>query len=564
MKKIEGNIVDIIARKIYSGCVIIENKIIKDIVKIDKIYNNYIIPGFIDSHVHIESSMLTPDNFSRLVSKHGTVAVVSDPHEIANVLGIEGINYMINNSKKAQIKIFTTIPSCVPATTMDASGAKISAEDVEVLFKSNNFIGLSEMMNVPGVLVQDKEVLKKINSAVKRNLTVDGHAPLLDGEDLVKYINSGITTDHECSNLNEAKEKISKGMKIIIREGSAAKNYEKLKSLITTNPNDLMFCTDDSHPDNLIEFGEIDKIVKMAVRDGFDVFDVLKIACLNPILHYNLKVGSLKIGDEADFLRIENLSSFKILNTYIAGKKIYQNEANEENVENKDALISKNENTISITKSDYSKNSKTLLNNFNHELIKEEQLKKSVREKVIAIGLIPGELLTSKLTIEVESLDNLQSNINKDLLKIVYINRYKNSLPQVEYIVGFGLKKGAMASSVSHDSHNIIAVGCSDKEIEIAVNNVIKNKGGLAIAYNTINNDVITDCLALPIAGIMSDREGEYVASKYKKISNLVLNLGCNIPSPFMTLAFMSLLVIPEIKIGEKGLFDYSKFNFIK
>ena len=562
MKKIEGNIVDIIARKIYSGCVFIENRIIKDIVKTDKIYNNYIIPGFIDSHVHIESSMLTPDNFSRLVSRHGTVAVVSDPHEIANILGVEGINYMIDNSKKALIKIYTTIPSCVPATTMDASGAEISAEDVEALFKSNNFIGLSEMMNVPGVLVQDKEVLKKINSAVKRNLTVDGHAPLLNGEDLVKYINSGITTDHECSNLNEAKEKINKGMKIIIREGSAAKNYEKLKSLITTNSNDLMFCTDDSHPDNLIEFGEIDKIVKMAVRDGFDVFDVLKIACLNPILHYNLKVGSLKIGDEADFLRIENLSSFKILNTYIAGKKIYQNE---ESVETNDALISKNENTISITKSEYSNNSKTLLNNFNHELIKEEQLKKSVREKVIAIGLIPGELLTSKKIIQIESSDNLQSDINRDLLKIIYINRYNNSsLPQVEYIVGFGLKNGAIASSVSHDSHNIIAVGCSDKEIEIAVNNVIKNKGGLAIAYNTINNDVITDCLALPIAGIMSDREGEYVASKYKKISNLVLNLGCNIPSPFMTLAFMSLLVIPEIKIGEKGLFDYSKFNFIK
>jgi len=545
MKKIEGNIVDVVAREIYPASLIIENDVIVDVIKNNNIYSEYIIPGFIDSHVHIESSMLTPSNFSKLVSKNGTVAIVSDPHEIANVLGIEGIKYMINNAKNADIKINFTIPSCVPATPLDASGACISAEDVDKLFKSNNFIGLSEMMNVPGVLAGDKEVMEKINSALKRNLVVDGHAPLLIGEELKKYIAAGISTDHECSELDEAREKIYNGMKIIIREGSAAENYEKLKSLIATNSDDLMFCTDDSHPDSIIKYGGIKKIVKMAIRDGFDIFDVLKIACINPILHYNLNVGTLKVGDKADFIKIENLKSFEVIDTYISGRKIYQN----------NEFSKSTDSTLHVNK-------EILPNNFNHDLITKDQLVLSVNKNIYAIGVIPGELLTTKNKVVVEKSDNLESDISKDLLKIVYINRYSNSLPQVGYVVGFGFKKGAIASSISHDSHNIIAVGCSDIEIEHAVNTIIKNKGGLSVAYKK-DNSIFTDELPLPIAGIMSNRDGEYVAKKYSNLSKLALTLGCKIKAPFMTLAFMSLLVIPEFKIGENGMFDYSKFSFI-
>lgn len=539
MRQIEGNIVDIHNREIFPGSITIDKKGV--IVSIDrnlKKYDYYICPGFIDAHVHIESSMLIPEEFSKLAIRRGTIAIINDPHEIANVMGMEGINYMIENSSKSDIKMFFTIPSCVPATPFDSSGSVISSQDVEKMAASGKFIGLSEMMNVPGVLHHDPEVMSKLEIARRYHLKIDGHAPGLSGEELKQYIATGISTDHECVSVEEAKEKISNGMKILIREGSAAKNYEALKQLIATNPDDVMFCTDDSHPDELLLEGEIDKLVSRAIKDGFDLFDVLKIASYNPVLHYGIGVGTMKIGDSADFIKIRNLESFETLAVYIGGIEKFNL--------NKKAVINPNESSKAI-------------NNFQRHVISISDISKPVEKELVCIKVFQGEIITGRadFTIPSPSL-NFESDIERDILKIVYLNRYQNSPPKVGFISGFGLKEGAFATSISHDSHNIIAVGCSDKDILDVINTVIEEKGGLAVKNN---NGIMK--LSLPFAGIMTCASGEKTAFAWNKLTHELNRMGCMFDSPFMTLSFMSLIVIPQLKIGEQGLFDFNSFKFI-
>lgn len=542
MKQIEGNVVDILNRKIYPGIIYVNaDGIITKIEKSTAEYKHYIIPGFIDAHVHIESSMLLPVEFSQLVIQKGTIAIVNDPHEIANVLGKEGICFMIANSKRASIKTYFTIPSCVPSTPLDYSGACINAAEVEDLIKSDLFVGLSEVMNVPGVLQEEPDLIKKIELSIQHQLVVDGHAPALSGKGLEKYVNSGISTDHECVSLNEAIEKINKGMKILIREGSAAKNYENLKFLISLFPERVMFCTDDSHPDDIIKEGHIDKMVRRAISDGFDLFSVLKIACINPALHYGLDLGLLRVGDPADFVIVQNLQTFDVISVYINGNEKYNREM------------------IPYEKYKTERRPEKWPNKFERNIIQHSDLVKAVQDKITCIKVLNHEIITEKKVFSVAMpVKNFQSDLNRDILKIVYLNRYQNSSPQVAFIHGVGLKKGAFASSISHDSHNIIAIGTNDSDLLQAINTVILEKGGLSVVEN---NSI--SILPLPIAGIMSDRTGTEVAKVWENLINRLKEMGCILDSPFMTMAFMALIVIPELKLGEKGLFQYSTFDFI-
>ncbi len=537
---ITGNIVDLERRRIYFGEVVIKDGHVANIIELgeERSGASYLMSGFIDSHVHIESSQLTPANFGRMVISHGTVGVVTDPHEIANVMGVEGVEFMLESAKDSPIRTHFTIPSSVPATPFDRSGGVLDSGDVEQLAASGRFVALSEVMNVAGVLFRDREVMAKLAVAQRYGLPSDGHAPLLTGEDLIKYAESGITTDHECSELAEAEAKIAAGMKIEIREGSAAKNYEALKSLIATAPDRLLFCTDDAHPEEVITAGNIDKIVRQAISDGFDLFDVLRIASLSPILHYGLQQGALRVGDVADFIEVDDLKSFTTRRVFIGGEVCY------------DRSQSVDSEPIPTR----------LINNFNHNKITAKELQRAVTaEPITIIGTIKDELITTAESYTPPSaIENLESDIEADVAKIVYINRYHNTPPVVEYCRGFGLKRGAFASSVAHDSHNITAVGVSDEAIVRAVNMIIESRGGLALC----DGDEC-DLLPLPIAGIMSDRSAEEVARDGERLQRKIASMGCTLRSPFMTLAFMSLVVIPELKIGERGLFSYSKFDWI-
>ncbi|MGL5682126.1 MAG: adenine deaminase [Marinifilaceae bacterium] len=539
MKKIEGNLVDVYNRSIFPAILSIEEGRIINIEYSNKRYDDFIIPGFVDSHVHIESSMMTPDNFSDFVVSRGTVAAVTDPHEIANVVGEGGIDFMIRKAKEGQIKTFFSIPSCVPATPLDSSGAVINADAVERMAASGNFVALSEMMNVPGVLYKDEEVMRKIDSAKRYNLPIDGHAPELEGEQLKEYVHAGITTDHECSTVQEALDKVELGMKILIREGSSARNYEGLKYLLSECPEHVMFCTDDSHPDDLLHNGHIDKIVRRAIADGYDLFEVLKCASVNTIQHYNLPVGTLQKGDTADFIRVNNLQEFVTLATYINGEEVYNKESYKPST-----VVDKVE----------------PINNFHADKLCVDDLKFAVSGQLTSIKVEDGELLTEVLKSNFEEpLEHFEADLKRDLLKIVYYNRYHKSKPQIATINGFGLTRGAIASSVAHDSHNIIAVGTNDKDIVAAINAIVSSKGGISV----VDGDE-SYTLALPIAGIMSSRNCETLASEWEILHSMVEKMDCKIQSPFMTLAFMSLIVIPKIKIGEKGLFDYTTFSFIE
>lgn len=542
METVEGNIIDIHADRIYPGKIFISDGKILKIERSDRNYLTFISPGFIDAHVHIESSMLTPVHFSELAASKGTLAVVNDPHEIANVLGERGIRFMMENSREAKVKCFFGIPSCVPATLFDASGETISAETTERLAATGEFVCLSEMMDVPGVLNEEPEVMRKIEIAKKYHLKIDGHAPLLTGVALKKYIQAGISTDHESSTLKEALEKIHAGMKILIREGSAAKNYHALKPLIASHSEALMFCTDDAHPDEIIRNGHIDYLVRSALRDGFDLFSVLKIACLNPVKHYNLSVGTLKEGENADFIRIQNLESFEVLETYRDGRKIYE----------------KGVNVFSDT---YDAADFFGMNRFLQRKIELSDLKKRVSpERNPCIEIREGEIITSKSFFDVKTGRDFEADIDQNILKIVYLNRYSSGKkPQVSWIKGMGLKEGAFAASIAHDSHNILAVGCSDAEIQIVINRTIENKGGLVVKSASG-----VHALELPIGGIMSNKNALEVAERYEFLNKELRKSGCKPSAPFMTLAFMSLIVIPEVKIGEKGLFDFETFRFME
>lgn len=534
----KGKLVDIFNKKIYNAQITIENGKIAKIEELPEAPELYILPGFIDSHVHIESSMLVPSRFSQLSVMHGTVACVCDPHEIANVMGIDGVNFMIHNSKLVPQKFFFGAPSCVPATDFETSGSRIDVEQIDKLLQNDDIYFLAEMMNYPGVIFDEKEVANKIQLSQKYAKPIDGHAPLLKGEHLKKYVEAGISTDHECTNIDEAFEKIALGMKILIRSGSAAKDFEKLFSLIDQYPNQVMFCTDDCHPDDLVDH-HINDMVKKSIAKGANLFNVLQAACLNPVVHYNLPVGLLRVGDKADFIVVDNIQNFNLQEMFIDGKCVFENSK------------------INFNIPEY----KSFPNNFVAKKINDFDLQlKAITNKARVIVAQDHSLLTNMeiKDIKVQN-DFVQNDTENDILKILVLNRYKEAEPVVALIKGFELKKGAIATSVAHDSHNIIAVGTSDKEIATAINEVIKYKGGMCVV-----SDNQTSVLPLPVAGLMSADEPQKVANTYQKLNLKAKELGCRLSAPFMTLSFMALLVIPSLKISDKGLFDADKFQFTK
>jgi adenine deaminase len=533
---IEGQLVDITAKKISPQQITIQDG---NIISRQDIPSNqhlpFIIPGFIDAHVHVESSMLAPSEFARLAVVHGTVATISDPHEIANVCGMEGVEYMIENGNQVPFKFYFGAPSCVPATPFETAGGAITVQDIEHLMHRKEVVYLAEMMNWPGTLARDPEVMAKINAAQHAGKPIDGHAPGLKGEQAIMYASAGITTDHECFTMEEALDKVKAGMKIIIREGSAAKNFDALVDLLDHYPEQVMFCSDDKHPDNLAE-GHIDQLVRRAVKLGKPLFNVLQAACINPIAHYGLKVGSLQVGQPADFVLLEDLENFKVLETYIEGE-----------------LVSKAGKTL-IERSPIK-----VINNFRCETKRPEDFQiPALSSKVRVIQALDGQLITPELHQEIVIKDGLaHANLQEDILKMAVINRYEHAEPALAFIKNFGLKEGALASSVGHDSHNIIAVGVDDKAICKAVNLLIKAKGGIA-AVNS-HKEIL---LPLPIGGIMSNEDGYHVAEKYIAIDLMAKEMGSTLQSPFMTLSFMALLVIPDLKLSDKGLFDGQRFTF--
>ena len=479
--------------------------------------------------------MLVPSEFAKIALTHGTVATVSDPHEIANVLGVKGVEFMIENGLKVPLKFNFGAPSCVPATSFETAGAIIDSNDIKRLLENPNIKYLAEMMNYPGVIYDDDEVLKKIEWAKHYKKPIDGHAPGLRGDDLTKYISAGISTDHECFTYEEGLEKLQKGMKVIIREGSAAKNFNALIDLLPEHYENMMFCSDDKHPDDLLE-GHINQLCARAVAKGIDVFKVLQAACINAVHHFNLDVGTLKEGDVADFIVVEDLKDFNVLQTYVNGELVAQNGSS------------------FIPNVDFE-----ILNNFNTEKKRASDFEfHSAADEIRVIEALDGELVTNEIECESLIVDgNLVSNIETDVLKMAMVNRYQNEDPSVAFIKNFGLKKGAIASSVGHDSHNIIAVGVSDEIICKAVNLLIENKGGICVVSEELN-----EVVPLPVAGIMSDQPAEIIGQAYARLDQLAKELGSTLGAPFMTLSFMGLLVIPSLKLSDKGLFDGSKFQF--
>jgi len=533
---LSGQIVDLVQRRIFPGTVHVEGTKIASIEETPTAEDQYILPGFIDAHIHIESSMLVPSEFARLAVLHGTVATVSDPHEIGNVLGLDGLRYMVEKSKKVPFHFLFGASPCVPATPFETAGATLTPEDIRTLFEEDQFKYLSEVMNFPGVLSQEPDMMEKIHIAQSLNKPIDGHSPGLRGEDAKKYIDAGISTDHECTSLDEALDKIQYGMKILIREGSAALNYEALHPLLQSHPDRVMFCSDDKHPNELVK-GHINLLVKRSIQLGYDLFDVLRAACSHPNEHYDLGIGQLQEGDPADFIVVDNLKEFDIRSTYINGKLV-----------------------ASEGKSFIERTPIEAINRFHCTPKKEEDFElPATEEHIHVIQILPGELITKKQIQKAKVVDGKYvTDASRDLLKMAVVNRYQDTPPAMAFVQGMGLKEGAVASSVAHDSHNIVVVGVDDASLCEAVNEIIAAKGGIAM---TKNHQV--SLLPLPIAGLMSDQEGAEVASNYATLKEASLNLGSSLPDPFMALSFLALLVIPSIKLSDKGLFDVDAFKFI-
>jgi adenine deaminase len=500
----------------------------------------FILPGFIDAHIHIESSMLVPAEFARLAVVHGTVATVSDPHEIANVCGLEGVDFMVGNGRSVPFKFYFGAPSCVPATGFETAGAKLDSFDVEKLLDRPEIKYLSEMMNFPGALHGDPEVMKKIQAARQRGKPVDGHAPGLRGDEARNYISRGITTDHECFTREEALDKLGSGMKIIIREGSAARNFDALADLLHDHPEQMMFCSDDKHPDSLVE-GHINRLCARAVARGIDVFSVVRAACVNPVLHYNLEVGLLREGDPADLILVRDLERFDVLETMIDGVTVA-------------------ESGVSRIRADRSLSGQPI-NRFSCRQMAEVDFAMPVSElekyPFPVIEALDGQLITGKIDLQpMKKEGHWVSDTVRDILKIVVVNRYEEAPVAKAFISNFGLKSGALASSVAHDSHNIVAVGVDDESLVRAVNLVISERGGVSCVRD--GEDLV---LPLPVAGLMSLEDGYEVADIYTKIDKAAKEAGSNLSAPFMTLSFMALLVIPHLKLSDLGLFDGDRFE---
>ena len=532
---LEGNVVDVVNQRIFKGRIHARNGKITKIQETDVASNTYIIPGLIDAHVHVESSMLIPSEFARMAVVHGTVSSVSDPHEIANVLGMQGVDFMIKNGKKVPFKFYFGAPSCVPATPFETSGANIDSGDIRKLLKRDEIKYLAEMMNFPGVLNGDEEVMAKLKAATDNGKPVDGHAPGVKGQEAKIYGQAGISTDHECFSRDEALDKISAGMMIQIREGSAAKNFDELIPLIEEYPDKIMFCSDDKHPDNLAE-SHINKLVSRAIAQGYEPMKALRAATYNPVKHYNLDVGLLQEGDPADMVLLDNLVDFNILEVYIEGEL---------------AAIDGKTRIESVTEE--------RPNLFRAEKITRDDLRvpaKSANIKVMKAE--DGQLITDSFETKAKINNGfIESDIERDILKIVVMNRYEPSKPAVGFVHNFGLKKGAIASSVAHDSHNIIAVGTDDDALEKAINTIVESTGGISL-FDGENSEV----LPLPVGGIMANTNGYWVARQYSILDQKAKSLGTLLSAPYMTLSFMALLVIPHLKISDKGLFDGDNFKF--
>jgi len=542
MPIVTGQVADIFNRRIFSATVSFENGVITAITPVPGANNNgpYIIPGFTDAHVHIESSMLVPAEFARLAVVHGTVSTISDPHEIANVCGLPGVAFMIDNGNTVPFKFNFGAPSCVPATIFETAGANIDAAAIEQLLLRQDIRYLTEMMNFPGVLNNDEEVLRKIAAAHALHKPVDGHAPGLRGQQAKQYIDAGISTDHECFTAEEALDKLQYGMKILIREGSAAKNFDALIDLLRNYPDKMMFCSDDKHPDSLVA-GHINQLCARAVARGIDVFDVLRAACINPVLHYSTGVGLLRTGDAADFIVVKDLKNFEVLQTYINGELV---------AEHGKSLINPP-----------AASAQTAINNFNCSIKTPADfaINWHQEKEIPVMEALDGQLITNKLTCKpkVEAGKIISDTVN-DILKIAVVNRYHPAPVAKAFIRNIGLQSGAIASSVAHDSHNIVVAGTDDESICRAVNLVIENQGGISCVDN--NTAMV---LALPVAGLMSNENGYHIASSYTAIDAMAKSLGSRLSAPFMTLSFMALLVIPHLKLSDKGLFDGDSFELL-
>ena len=531
---LSGQVLDLVHSRIFPGKITVTDGKITDIEELPSAEKRYIMPGFVDAHIHIESSMVPPSEFARMAVCHGTVATVSDPHEIANVMGVEGVNYMVNSGKRGHFKFYFGAPSCVPATPFETSGFTLDADAIERLMARDDIHHLSEMMNYPGVLLDDPEVMRKLEAARRHGKPIDGHAPMLAGDDLRKYHDAGISTDHECCEIEDALGKIKLGMKILIREGSAAKDFEDLIPLMVDYPESLMFCSDDKHPNDLMK-GHINLLVKRALKKGYKLMDVLRAASLNAVRHYRLDVGLLQPGDDADFIVVDNLDDFNVMQTYVKGRKVA-------------------ENGVSLMQ----RRKEEAINNFHAAPITADDLRVPDEGRNIkVIAAMDGNLITNTIIAAPKVEDgNMVSDTARDILKMVVYNRYGKAKPAVGFVNHFGLRRGAIATSVAHDSHNIVAVGCSDEDIVRAINLLVCTKGGMVACSETE-----FALLPLPVAGLMSLEEGSRVAEDYERADRLAHEFGCTLYSPFMTLSFMALLVIPELKLSDKGLFDVNKFE---
>lgn len=535
-----GNVVDIAGRRSYAAEVVVENGRIAAITPTTQQTTTYLLPGFVDAHVHVESSMLVPSEFARAAVVHGTVATVSDPHEIGNVLGVAGVRYMLENAAKVPFKFNFGAPSCVPATTFETAGAEITVAEVEALLDDPRVRYLSEMMNFPGILYGDPACLAKVKAAHDRGKPVDGHAPGLRGEQAAKYVGAGITTDHECFTKEEALDKLAVGCKISIREGSAARNFDALYTLLGEHPGMTMLCSDDKHPDELL-VNHINGLVKRAVENGIDVYDALRAACVTPVEHYKLDVGQLRVGDAADFIEIDSLKDFHVLRTWIDGEIVAEN----------------GKTTIPRVEPE-------VVNAFVPTLISPAQIEVSAPADstfhLQVIEALDGQLITNRVEYPVQVVNEaVHAQLELDILKLVVVNRYYKAPPAIAFIKNFGLKRGAMASSVAHDSHNVIAVGVDDTDIAAAVNLVMEARGGLSAVCAA---EGVAEVLPLPVAGLMSTGTCEEVGHAYGKLDKLVKKWGSPLRAPYMTLSFMALLVIPALKLSDRGLFDGAKFEF--
>ncbi len=576
---ITARMLEVELREVYPAEIVIENGLFKEVIPIitddedslDLDYDGVIVPGFIDSHIHIESSKITPSNFAKIALTHGTTSVVADPHEIANVLGVEGINFMVDDGKKVPFDFYYTVPSCVPATPFETSGASLDSNDIAELLSREEMVSLGEMMNFPGVLAEDEEVLRKLKAANDLSKPIDGHAPLISAEDLKKYVSYGISTDHECSNFHEAVEKKRAGMKIMVREGSSAKDMDELFNLddrlnyileeemngkymgentdeaLAVPPFDFLVCDDIDARD--LSKGHLNTLIKKAISLGINPKEAIKMVTLNPAEHYNLNCGAIEDGKIANFVLVDDLRNLNVSKVWVHGELV---------VDNGEVLFETEEPEI--------------INNFDLDEVDPEDFNAIMEMEyvstlmdettnVYAIEAYDGDLITGKSE-ETLLIKNkvIQPNLKRDVIKIAVVNRYGGNNITNGFIKGFGLKKGAIASTVAHDSHNVVVIGTNSKDMANAVNLIREYQGGLTVVCE---EDDIQEILELPIAGLMSVNDASYVASKLDSLLDLAHDLGCTLTSPFMTLSFMALLVIPAFKISDLGLFDFEKFDFI-